>query len=149
MVQKKFKQSNKPKLSNKGIITCQNDKLLPLFSFAHITRNSWYTFEYFKDSNAQLSCREELDQLFLELSKTSWLDLSRRRKEQFGGFETIPFGQINFYPDNIELTKDTKILSFRFGAGDKFRMLGYRIERCQAFYIIGYDFNHSAYLHGR
>ncbi|MDR1702001.1 MAG: hypothetical protein LBR56_04430 [Sporomusaceae bacterium] len=143
-----IKKANKVHLLNKGTITCQNDKSAPLFSFAYLTTNNNYTFKHFNDSSEELACRKEFDKLLLLLSTTSWLDLIGRNKRQLGGYETIPIEQIAFSPANFHLSKDTKLLSFRFGSKDKYRMLGWRKDGCQALYIIGYDFDFSAYKHG-
>ena len=89
-----------------------------------------------------------MDVLLKELSQKTWLELSRRTKYQIGGFEKLRYDQINVSPVNLTMPKDENILSFRFGSADAYRLLGCRKDGCNVLYVIGYDFDFSAYDHG-
>lgn len=132
-----------------GIATCNNDKAMPLFSFAFTTETKNYNFNYFNnDFRKELDVRQNLDRLLKEISSNTWVSLSSRSRYQLGGFETLSFDQVSCSPHNLTLAKDENIFSFRFGPADSYRLLGCRKHGCQVLYIIGYDFNHSAYDHG-
>lgn len=134
---------SKPNIS----ATCLNDNKSPVFSFAHVTSNKNYCFDFFNNNRDNLECRKALDELLALLSNSAWKELSGRRKAIAGGFETLYFDFLNFQPQNIALKKDEKIFVFRFGKGDAYRLMGFKKECNCTLYIIGYDFDHSAYDH--
>ena len=82
-----------------------------------------------------------------KLTSKTMKDIINFGKKQDCGFETLEFKQIEFSPNNYTLCKDEKIYSFRFGAGDGYRMLGFFEYNQTVLNIIGFDFNHSAYDH--
>lgn len=68
------------------------------------------------------------------------------------GYEMIPISDFFINLDNIKedlsLSDDSKIIVFRFN-NQKNRILGVRSQECSSIlYIIGYDWNYSAYDHG-
>ena len=82
-----------------------------------------------------------------EISKESWLKLSQYNK--YLGFETLDYSYIRFLA-GVDLPKDESIYIIRFDLynGDKGRILGFKKRGCPILYIIGYDFDFSAYSHG-
>lgn len=118
-------------------------------SFELVTDDKNYTFHYFgKNIRENLSARELLDNLLIEISKNGLVELGLRNKSQLGGFEAIPLAQIKpcIYK-KINLTPDTSLLVFRFSG---YRMITYKPSDSgnDVLYILGYDFNYSAYDHG-
>ena len=65
----------------------------------------------------------------------------------------IPIHRFNINMDSIKkelrLADDSKIIVFRFGKSQKYRILGVQCKDCASIlYIIGYDWDFSAYDHG-
>lgn len=118
------------------------------FSFAHITTNKRYNFSFYKkdEMRKELETREGLDDLLQTLSRSTWEEILQRRHESFGGFETIPRVSIHFQP-SWNLAEDSKVCVFRFRQNDC-RMLGIRAKESDVLYIIGFDFDYTAYDHG-
>lgn len=149
-----LKENKKPKISRTKIDEnpkgCFNIKKNISFSFLYITTNKKYCLDFFssKQLRDELDARQKLGQLLRTLSKTTWLDTFRKRKDEFGGTEQIALSEMNFMPSGDYFSEDANVLSFRFGTGEKYRLLGIRDEPCQTLYIIGFDFNFSAYNHG-
>ena len=147
-VLKKSKQN--PKV-NKLIVQeqhrCPED---PSFSFIHLTKNKDYNFEYFSSKmRKNLEVKQaDLTKKLIEISQQTWETWYNLRKEK--GVETLNYNQIHFSPNNLELSPDEKIIVFRFSSGSC-RMLGIKgkvCSTCATYYIIGFDFNYTAYNHG-
>ena len=66
--------------------------------------------------------------------------------EAFGGFEKLPRARIQFRP-SWNLPEDENVLIFRFKSSD-YRMLCVKDKKREVLYIIGFDFDFSAYDHG-
>ena len=102
---------------------------------------------------ANEKCNKTIKKLFEkleELSKLTWKELQNRPKE--AGYETIPISQFKIDLTNIKndlnLADDSKIIVFRFN-NQNARLLGVRSQECSSIlYIIGYDWDFSAYDHG-
>lgn len=80
----------------------------------------------------------------------TWKELQNRPKET--GYEMIPISEfkINFdkLKKELKLSEDSKIIVFRFN-NQKCRLLGVRSHQCSSIlYIIGNDWDYSAYNHG-
>lgn len=79
------------------------------------------------------------------------LDFQNRPKTV--GYEMIPISQfkINFdseIREKLQLTSDSKIIVFRFNK-QMCRILLVQSKRCSnLLYVIGYDWNYTAYNHG-
>lgn len=73
-------------------------------------------------------------------------ELRDRGKESFGGFEKLPRARIQFRP-SWNLPEDENVLIFRFKSSD-YRMLCVKDKKREVLYIIGFDFDFSAYDHG-
>lgn len=130
---------------------CGNSEEYVLISFAFVTENKKYNFDYFRDSmhREEIAARRSLDRLLNELSINTWLALGQRSKYQIGGFEKIPCDSCNNSIFNkFPVSPDSNIHSFRFGDGDSYRMIGIKPTNCHRINILGYDFDHSAYNHG-
>lgn len=110
------------------------------FSFAHVTKKKNYNFSHFKSD-----ARKE-NELMQELSRHTLLKLRDRGKESFGGFEKLPRARIQFRP-SWNLPEDENVLIFRFKSSD-YRMLCVKDKKREVLYIIGFDFDFSAYDHG-
>ena len=128
-----------------------NIQQYPWYSFQYMTKNKTHSLKYL-DS---LECTERektLKNLFLkleELSGSSWLYWLQQPKKT--GAETIRYDEIDFLADSdANLTRDTPIYIFRFDTyrGNKCgRILGFKKSPCSVLYILGYDFDFSAYKH--
>lgn len=125
-----------------------------VFSFKFLTNNPRYNLEKF---NRSQNARQDLNTVsaicnkIIEMSRLGWQQMSSLRKEQ-GGKELLSYCQLSFkaYDSNYELnlTGDTKVHVYRFGSGH-YRMIGYRGDKCTSvFYVLGFDFDYSAYDHG-
>jgi len=121
------------------------------FSLAWLTTNKKYSFSYFRKNQVreELQARQKLSELLLELSKLTWMKVFAKRRDEPCGTEPIPYRSLSFQA-NQDLPRDTDALSFRFGGG-RYRMLAVKTSKnldSDRLYIIGYDFDFSAYDHG-
>ena len=144
------KQSSIPTRDNQPYFDLEAEtprtKLLA-FSFAHVTEKKNFNFSHFKsDARKENDARRGLDELLQELSRHSMLQLRDRGKEAFGGFEKLPRGRVRFNP-SWNLPEDENVYIFRFKSGG-YRMLCVKDKKREVLYIIGFDFDHSAYDHG-
>lgn len=137
----------KPRVSLNPSIKTPNFSF-PVFNFRHLTLNDKYTFDGFKASQVNEKGKKAFE-LFVKLkmlSEKTWLELSKMNKSN--GYETLEYSRINFTPNELELKKDEKIHVFRF-CHDQCRIIGYKSrENTNILFIIGYDFDFSAYNHG-
>lgn len=119
----------------------------PVFSFQYLTTSKHYNFNYFSDHERKNmeSTKVDLYNRLEEISQISWQDWLLQRR--YTGLEKISFSRLHFGAKNIKLAPDESIYVFRFDHQDK-RILGFRKDKCPIYYIIGYDFDHSAYDHG-
>jgi uncharacterized protein YuzE len=124
-----------------------NCEQFPAFSFQHMTTNQKYNFDYFskKMSHDEQKAKSALINKLIEISSNTWLDISGQGKKM--GFETIPQSEINFSPENYTMSKDSKYFIFQFN-NHNMRIIGIKKDSCPIYYIIGFDFNFSAYNHG-
>lgn len=139
--------ANLKKNNNKKITNFSNQELeeYPIFCFKYLTTNNKYNFEYFNIINEKNKAKCIIFDKLIELQQKTWKQLVLERKNI--GFETLPNNQIRFSPNNLQMTKDTKILSFRLNS-QNWRLLGVRSEHFKSvLHIIGFDFDFSAYKH--
>ena len=144
----KLKSTAKKPIVSKLSVAQFLDVSFPVFNFRHLTTNQNFTFDKFSSNtkyekgNFTIAL---LDKLVI-LSKSTWKDLSLLNKYQ--GYETIEYSQLNFTATALSLKKDMKVFVFRF-ASDRARIIGYKSEaNPNILFIIGYDFDFSAYNHG-
>jgi len=123
----------------------------PTFSFLHLTTNKKHNFSYFGTSqktDLQKTQKNCLDRL-IEISNKdwrSWLNLGK-----YIGCEPLDYSIMHFQAHGISLASDENIYVFRFklyNNKDDGRILGFRKGKCPIYYIIGFDFDFSAYDHG-
>lgn len=122
-----------------------------IFSFKYSISNKKYTLN--EVLNGKDKCNKVMQKLFEkfeELSKITWKELRNRPKET--GYEMIPISEFKVSLENIKkelnLSDDSKIIVFRFN-NQKSRMLGVQSSEYDAIlYVIGYDWDFSAYNHG-
>lgn len=117
----------------------------PAFSFRYLTRNNQYQFDYFSNQNDKDKMMSLLLERVREISEkpyTYWNGLSKNQ-----GSEMIPYSEMKVNPNGLILSQDDKLIVFRFNR-QQYRIIGIRIESCPILYIIGFDFNYSAYSHG-
>lgn len=122
-----------------------------VISFKHSVKDKRYTIER-KVKNKE-KCNDDIKILFEklnEISNTTWRELGNKPKDV--GYEMIPINSFNVNMENIKkelkLSDDSKIIVLRFGKGQKYRILGVRCKACSSIlYIIGYDWDFSAYNH--
>jgi len=123
-----------------------------ILSFKYSIKDKKHTINYIltqKGNNKKTI--ENLFNKFYELSNLTWKDFINKPRET--GYEMIPISNFNINLDNIKkelnLSDDSKIMIFRFDNQNK-RLLGIRSKECNSIlYIIGYDWNYSAYNHGK
>lgn len=121
---------------------------VPAFSFAYLTTNNTYNLNYFSDDNDKRTAITNIHERLLEICQNNWRHWHLLPRQQ--GLEMIPSDGVNFSPSVKKMMPDEKILVFRMKgyAGNGARILGIREDSCPIYYIIGYDFNFSAYDHG-
>ena len=120
-------------------------------SFKYSVKNKKYKIE--KVTGAKDKCNKTIKNLFEkleEISKLTLKELQNRPKET--GYETIPISQFKVNLENIKeelkLAGDSKIISIRFD-NQNARILAVQSQECSSMlYIIGYDWDYSAYNHG-
>ena len=144
---KQLKSKRQEKLTKQA----PSRQLIFSFSLEHLTENANYNFRYFKRDRLrdELNARQGLDKLLTFLSRSTWKAIWQKRRDEFGGTEGIKACFMQFRPSNYDITDDEKILSFRFGDKMEYRLLGLLKPTEATFYIIGLDFDYSAYNHGR
>ena len=92
------------------------------FSWQYLTTNKTHNFDYFKgDLRQELSARQGLSDLVKDLC---------------------------FAANGYQFSSDQKVIVFRFGNNSGFRLLGVKGNESNVLYVIGYDFDYSAYNHG-
>lgn len=146
----KIKNSSKKVKMKSKLQNSQNCPSTPSFSFVYLTKNKKYNFDYFTDKmKVELKEKQaDLTKRLIEISQQTWQYWYNQSK--FNGIETLDFTAIRFTPNNLELSPDEKIIVFRFSSGNC-RMLGVKNQDCSScatYYIIGFDFDYSAYNHG-
>lgn len=125
----------------------QNSKIM--VSFSCVTSNKTFNFTFFKkDIRANLKAREALDELLEVMTSLTWKEASLKNKHELGGFEVIPFGEMQQIKiDKLGVTKDTGVHIFRFNS-QRYRLCGIKDSYCNVLHIIAYDFNYELYSHG-
>ena len=122
-----------------------------ILSFKYSVKSKDYTIN--KITKARDKCNKIIQKLFErleEISGLTWIELQNRPKET--GYEMIPISEFNINFDTIKqelnLSDDSKIIVFRFN-NQKCRLFGVRSHECSSIlYIVGYDWDYSAYDHG-
>lgn len=135
----KDKQLQKSKLSKNIVNLSPNN---PSFSFCYLTTSKKYNFSNL-DKGKQKEWSTALVKRMIEISKESWNYWLSLRKEQ--GLETLAYEKINFSPNGIDISQEAKMFIFRFNS-QKGRIIGFKVGTI--FYVIGFDFDYSAYDHG-
>ena len=118
----------------------------PAFSFRYLTTNRRYNFEYFQDNkNEESKMHSLLVKRLKEISEKPYSYWSGLGKVH--GSEQIPYWRFRIAPNGLALSKDDKLVVFRF-CQQNYRIIGIRLESCPTLFIIGFDFDYSAYEHG-
>ena len=156
MSRKLKRQNANPKISQKSLseveARCYAEQY-PHVSFRYITTNSQYNFNYIEKLDADERDKAYHGLLFYlkELTDLPWTHWHGMRKEA-GGIETLPAKQIRFSPSSGKIfSEDEKVIVLRFDTHlgrFKGRIIGFKDSPCSAFYVIGFDFDHSSYNHG-
>ena len=55
---------------------------------------------------------------------------------------------LRFAANGYQFSSDEKVIVFRFGINSGYRLLGIKGNDSNILYVIGYDFDFSAYDHG-
>ena len=119
------------------------------FSWQYLTTNKTHNFDYFKgDLRQELSARQGLSDLVKDLCSTAWTKALLRRKNEKHGTETLSMEELRFAANGYQFSSDQKVIVFRFGNNSGFRLLGVKGNESNVLYVIGYDFDYSAYNHG-
>ena len=121
-----------------------------LFEFGHITTLKGYSLNDLFELNDNKALKSYFA-LIEAISKSTWVELQKRRKNTIGGFEILQSSCFNkkiANEYNTEMTNDIKLHVFRFGNGDKYRMVGYKSHNCsRTFHVLGFDLDFSLYDH--
>lgn len=124
----------------------------PAISFKHLTTNKDYNLNYLtnKQKYDRLAVKESLIDKLQEITSKSWKELFSLPHET-EGCEAFSFSEFSHVkPKDIQLSPDEKIFIFRFKSfKDQARVFGFRKDKCPTLYIMGYDFDFSAYNHGK
>ena len=121
-----------------------------VLSFKYSINDKDHSIDYLTKSKANnKKTIQNLFKKFEELSNLKWKDFINKPKEI--GYEAIAISQFKIDLSNIKkelkLSNDSKIIVFRFD-NQKARLLGVKSKECSAIlYIIGYDWNYTAYKH--
>lgn len=155
----RIKRQEKSKI-NKNEIKERKDNFCiqyPFFSFRFLTTNSNHNWNYFKDTADYHKTLTSFTNRLEDISRENWLYWSHQGKEN--GIEAIDYSRMRFqasitdeHKRQLGFTKDTKVMVFRFDTfqgNGRGRIMGFKSTPCSAFYIIGFDFDFSAYNHGR
>lgn len=143
-----IKKQGKPKKISKETVSRRGGQCdqYPAISFRYLTTNKDYNFEYFKDVSKKENMFVRLTEYMADMTSKSYAELIVAAKEQ--GCEMIEYWRFHsMKPNGLSLAKDEKLYIFRFSKQD-YRVCGVRIDSCPTMYIIGFDFNYSAYNHG-
>lgn len=116
------------------------EKEYPAVSFRYLTRNKSFNLDCDK---ADSSTKVELLMRLEELTHKTYLEWFGQDKKL--GFEMLTYKQMNFESD-MDIAKDDKVIVMRFDNGTK-RIIANKVN--EIFYIIGLDFDYSAYDHGK
>ncbi len=116
-------------------------------SLKYLTHNDKYNFSHFSDSekNDKKNAALALYEWMAANTGVRWNELFMRPKQS--GAETIPMDRLKFEPYGISKNEFDKFISFRFNSA-KSRIIGIKDGDCPILYIIGFDFDFSAYEHG-
>ena len=118
-------------------------------SWKYMTVNKNHTFEYFqKDMRKEVRAWRELSELIRHLNQSTWQNALSVSKYQKYGAETLESSCLKFSPKDYTFTSDQKVIVFRFGQGNDYRLIGVKGTDSNILYVIGYDFDFTAYNHG-
>lgn len=132
-------------------MNCTANKENIILSFKYSIKDKKHTIDFIlKQKGNNKKTIENLFKKFEELSNFTWKDFINKPREV--GYEMIPISDFFINLDNIKkdlsLSDDSKIVVFRFDNQNR-RLLGVKSKECNAIlYIIGYDWDFSAYDHG-
>lgn len=118
------------------------------FSFRYMTTNKKHNWDYFAVSQFRdkVKAYDAFIAVMTLLSRKNRIDIIKMSRKDEGGSERIPYNQLNFRAGNDCMALEN-VRSFRFGKGD-YRLIGFWSRQSSVFYIIGFDFDYSAYNHG-
>lgn len=141
----RIKQQKENKVYSQNKVQNTRDNYIA-FSWQYLTKNKKYTFDYFANNmRNEMDARRALSSFLIYLSSLKVRDILSRKKDDKGGFERIDTNSLSFSPSNNYFGDDTEVTVFRF-CNQKYRLIGFL--RSSILYIIGYDFDYSAYNHG-
>ena len=121
-------------------------------SFRYLSNNRSRNFEFFGDKRWREKTRA-LEQFFSFLQRLTGkhrLDVMKLSKDVDCGFENLPFSAVNCTPSGYNPSADKSISVFRFGDNGNegnYRLIGFFENNSPVLYIIGFDFDYSAYQH--
>lgn len=122
------------------------------FNFMYLTNKKDYNFDFFdKNKTNRLAAYDKLHEKMKELSKITMQQCKERMK--ISGSESIKYNEFNesfkSILDNTEIvSKDSSLAVIRFFQ-NKYRVICKTgIIDNNVLYVIGFDFDYSAYNHG-
>ncbi len=123
-----------------------------LLSFRYLTRNKKHNLNKINKLKANEGNKiyRSIFKRIDEMSHMTWQELTNESRKARGK-ELIEYGELKFKvedpEDVLKLTADAKLHVFR--CGNDYRLIGYKGKACtNVLYVIGFDFDFSAYNHG-
>lgn len=143
-------QNHEQKINKVKIRRGADCEQYPAFSFQYLTTNSSYNFDFFTRTMTQdkKEAQCQLVEKINELSRHTWQEISGLGKGL--GYETLENFEVSFSPNfkgKHQMSADSKYIVIQFNH-HRMRIIGVRIDSCPILYIVGYDFDFSAYHHG-
>lgn len=121
-------------------------------SFRYLSNNKRRNFDFFGDKRLREKNRaaEQFFSFLQRLTGKHRLEIMKLPKDVDCGFENLRFSTVNCTPCGCNLPVDKLISVFRFGDngnGGNYRLLGFFESNSPVLYVIGFDFDYSAYPH--
>lgn len=150
MAHNKIRDNKKPK-DEIGKTTIQ-----PLgnisFSFKYLTSNKNHSFDYFNSD--MRNCYTAYEALVERMRELCCIDMDcAKARGKVSGCEPIPYKRLSSSMksicDSVEvISKDSSLSVFRFNQNNYRLLCKTDLNHPNLLYIIGFDFNYSAYDHG-
>lgn len=121
-------------------------------SFCYLSKNKARNFEFFGSKNVRqkTDAFEQLLSFLQRLTAKTRADIAEIAKDRDCGFEMLNNGIVNCAPNGYRFSENDKVTVFRFGDngnGGNYRLLGFFENNSPVLYVIGFDFDYSAYPH--
>ena len=121
-------------------------------SFCYLSKNKTRNFGFFGSKNIRQKADafEQMLSFLQRLTLKTRADIAEIAKDRDCGFEMLDNEIVNCTPNGYQFSENDKVTVFRFGDngnGGNYRLLGFFENNSPVLYIIGFDFDYSAYQH--